>query len=57
MKTNTYIKPENFIDFDALDVDKIIDNLLTKSKKSPKISFEEFFDETNEFRNNLWKNV
>lgn len=57
MKTNTYTKPENFIDFDAPDAEKTIDRLLSKSEKSSRISFEEFFDETNEFRSDLWKNV
>ena len=57
MKTSIYIKPENFIDFDAPDTEKIIDELLAKSENSPRISFEEFFEETNKFRNNLWQNV
>ncbi|MDD2870587.1 MAG: hypothetical protein PHS49_01235 [Candidatus Gracilibacteria bacterium] len=57
MKTNTYTKPENFIDFDAPDAEEIIDKLLAEAEKSPTISFEEFFEETNKFRINLGKNV
>ncbi|MDP2089994.1 MAG: hypothetical protein Q8K30_00220 [Candidatus Gracilibacteria bacterium] len=57
MKTNTYTKPENFIDFESPDAEEIIDRLLAEAENSPTISFEEFFDETNKFRINLGKNV
>jgi hypothetical protein len=53
MKTNIYKKPENFIDFNAADADETIDRLLAKAENSPRISFEDFFEETNKFRNNL----
>ncbi|MDP2396435.1 MAG: hypothetical protein Q8S84_04085 [bacterium] len=53
MKTNTYTKPENFIDFESPDAEEIIDRLLAEAENSPTISFEEFFDETNKFRINL----
>lgn len=53
MKTNTYSKPENFIDFDAPDAEEIIDKLLAKAEKSPTISFEEALYSSQKFLNNL----
>ena len=53
METSIYIKPKNFIDFNAPNSEEKIDELLAEAEKSPKISFEDFFNETNKFRLNL----
>lgn len=57
METNIYTKPKNFIDFNAPDAEEKIDELLAEVDETQTISFEEFFNETNNFRLNLWKNV
>lgn len=57
MITQTIKLPKSFVDFDSPGWEKIVDELLAEVDETKIISFEEFFERTNKFRLNLWKNA
>lgn len=58
MITETKKLSKSFLDFDNDPfVWEKVDKLLAEVDETKTISFEEFFDRTNKFRLNLWKNA